>query len=258
MTLIALCSANGAPGVTTAALALAWAWPLEGGRSSLVIDADPAGSGILPGYLQAAIPAGGGVLTLAARRGPLTGDDLLGEALALDPNGTRLLLAGISNPTQGSSLGGLWPRLVSAAHDLDPAGVDVFTDAGRLGHRYEPSPVLDGADVVVLVLRPTLTGVVAARAALAALRESRGLVRRTTALLVGDRAPYGADEVARALEVDDLLVLATDRGAASILSGGGVTGWRFARSSLMRSAAAAAGGIRSRLVSTRLPEGTRS
>lgn len=258
MTVIALCSANGAPGVTIAALALAWTWPLDGGSSSLVVDGDPAGSGILPGYLQAAIPAGGGVLTLAARRGPLTGDDLLSESLALDPDGTRLVLAGISNSSQGTSLGGLWPRLVSACHDLDPAGIDVFADIGRLGHRYEPTPVLEGADVVLLVLRPTLTSVVAARAALVGLREARGPVRRTTALLVGDRAPYGAAEVARALEVDDLLVLAADRAAASVLSGGGVTGRRFDRSALMRSAAAVAGGIRSQLVSTHLAEGTRS
>lgn len=70
MSLVTLCSASGAPGVTTAALALLWTWPQAvPGRRALLIDADPACSGLLPGFLEAGIPAGGGVLGLAAERG---------------------------------------------------------------------------------------------------------------------------------------------------------------------------------------------
>ena len=87
MSLVVLCSATGAPGVTTAGLALMWAWKQAvPGRRALLVDADPAGSSLLPGFLEAGIPAGGGVLGLAAERGLLQDPivvDRLGEARAL-------------------------------------------------------------------------------------------------------------------------------------------------------------------------------
>ena len=69
MTVIALTSAKGSPGVTTIALALAWAWPqVAPDRRVLVVDADMAGGDLAPGYLRGAVSSADGVLGLAAAR----------------------------------------------------------------------------------------------------------------------------------------------------------------------------------------------
>ena len=64
--LIALCSAKGAPGVTTSALALALSWP----RPVILAELDPAGGDVLAGYGRGELSAGGlADLELAARCG---------------------------------------------------------------------------------------------------------------------------------------------------------------------------------------------
>jgi hypothetical protein len=92
MTVIAVCSAKGAPGATTTALALALAWPLNAG-SVLLVDADPAGADLASGYLQGATGPSAGAGAVATARGDLL-DAVHGSAFALDATGSRLLLAG--------------------------------------------------------------------------------------------------------------------------------------------------------------------
>lgn len=237
MSLTVLCSASGAPGTTTAALALLWTWPQAvPGRRALLVDADPAGSSLLSHFLAAGIPAGGGVLGLAAERGSSV-DAVLRHAVSLDAGEERLVLTGVAEPAQARPLASTWSGLVEVARDAGAGGLDVLVDAGRIGHRWEPSPLVESADVVVVVTRGTLTAVAAARSALRFLRESRGLAARNTALVVGRPDPYTATEVATALEVDPLPALPLDRTAADALARGGSAGWRFARSPLLRAAA---------------------
>ena len=99
MSVIALCSAKGSPGVTTTALALGWVWPQVTGRRVLVLDADLAGSGIAAGYLRSAVPppaaSGGGWLT---GRGPRRAFGGAGDGPGRSRH--RLLLLGISEPAQ--------------------------------------------------------------------------------------------------------------------------------------------------------------
>lgn len=118
-----------------------------------------------------------------------------------------------------------------------PGGVDVVVDAGRLGHRWEPSALIQAADVVVVAARSCLAGITAARSALRTVRESRTPGAHAAALVVGPPDPYPAAEVAAALAVDALPPLPRDPWAARALAGGGSTGWRFARSPLLRAAA---------------------
>ena len=237
MSIIALCSATGAPGATTTALALGWAWPVaHPDRRALVVDADVAGSGILPGYLQAGIPAGGGVLALAAERSAIDPHAVLEHAVALDVSAARMVLTGVTDPAQARALGSVWSGLVRAARDLGQGGVDMIVDVGRLGHQHQPTVLLEQADLVVVVLRSSLPSVTGAASALRSLREMRGPGPRTTAVLVGEGQPYMAREIDRALDLDRLVRLADDQWAATILSIGGATGWRFERSVLLRSA----------------------
>lgn len=237
MSLIVVCSATGAPGVTTTALALGWVWPVtHPDRRSLVVDADVAGSGILPGFLQAGVHAGGGVLALAGSRTFIDPGAVVEHAVALDESESRLVLTGITDPTQARVLGHMWSGLAQAMTELGAAAVDVIVDLGRLGHRHEPTDLLERADVVAVVFRGTLTSITGAASALRSLRELRGPGTRTTAVLIGEGQPYQAREIARELDLDRLHSLPDDPPAAAVLSGGGATGWRFERSALLRGA----------------------
>jgi hypothetical protein len=252
MSLFTLCSATGAPGVTATALALGWVWPLvHPDRRVLVVDADVAGSGILPGYAQAGVPAGGGVLALAAERNFAAADAIVEHAVALDPDARRLVLTGLSTTAQARPLAGVWRSLADAAFALDAAQIDVIVDLGRLGHRYEPTPLIEQADLVAVVLISSLVSVTAGRAALSALRGLRG-PGTTTALLIGEGNPYSAHEIAAELDLDPLPVIAFDRWAAGALAKASSTGWRFDRSPLLRSAREVARQLRQAISPIRL------
>lgn len=237
MSVVVLCSATGAPGVTTTTLAVGWVWPLVvPGRRAVVVDADVAGSGVLPGYLQAGVPAGGGVLGLAGERGVLSVDLLLEQALALDPGEQRLVLTGVTDPAQARALGPVWRGLLDAAGHLDATGIDLLVDVGRLGHRHEPTAMLEHADTVAVVTRSNLAALTGATAGLQRLRDLRDPGLETTAVLVGEGQPYPARQIGRELDADPLPVMALDPWAAGALATGGALGWRFDRSALLRTA----------------------
>ena len=72
MTLIALASIKGSPGVTTAATALAASWPES--RQVLLVEADPFGGDLAPRYAMA--PSGGLSSLFAAARRTLAPEDV--------------------------------------------------------------------------------------------------------------------------------------------------------------------------------------
>ncbi|QTE30040.1 hypothetical protein [Pengzhenrongella sicca] len=244
MALIVLCSAKGSPGVTTTSLALGWAWPqAQPGRRSLVVDADPAGSGMLPGLFQANVPSTGGILALAGTAGGVGADELLANAFRLDDRGERLVMPGIADPAQGRALTGMWPQLAHAAREADVDGIDVLVDLGRLGHRNQPSVLLDEADLVVVVLRSTLESIAAARPSVRHLQDLRGAAGVIVGALVGDRRPYGAAEIATEVGFEIPLEIEHDAASARVFSDG-IGSWsRLSRSPLIRSASAGARGL---------------
>ena len=236
MSVIALASAHGAPGVTTSALALLWAWPLARlGRRVLLVDGDPAGSGLLTGPLRAGVPVSAGVSVLAAVHPPLTAEQMIGCAVALDDTSTRMLLPGVVDPMQARPLGATWTALVDVARDLSAQGVDVLVDAGRVGHRHEPTPWLAEADLVLLVAHGQVASVLPAAAAVRTLAVTRA-GRSAPLGLVVDPGPYTPGELATALGVHEVLTLPRDRWAAVALLDGAARGRRFERSPLLRAA----------------------
>jgi Flp pilus assembly CpaE family ATPase len=235
VSVVALCSARGAPGVTTSALALAWVWPAaRPGRRVLLIDADPAGSGLLTGILASGVPPAAGLSSLAALRPPLSPDQVVACSLAVDGDATRMVLPGVSDPVQAGPLGGSWASLLDVARDLSDRGVDVLVDVGRVGHRFEPSVWLRESDALAVVVRGEVASVAPAAAAVRALAPTRGT--RPTVGLVVDGAGYPAGEIAAAMSVGDVLVLPRDEWAARGLTAGATGGWRFDRSPLLRGA----------------------
>jgi len=236
VTVIALASAKGSPGVTTTCLALAAVWP----RPVLLAECDPAGGDITAGYLQGQSLGAGGLLelALAARRG-LGPDDVVDRCVRLADE--VLLLAGLADPAQGAALAGTWPTIVAAfgaLGDRTPA-CDVLVDCGRLGDGGALVELLAGCDLLTLVLRPTLRQVDAARGRLASRRPhlaQAGSAGPEIGLLLTGPGPHSDVEVSRVLGVPVWGALPADPDTAAVLSDGAGRRRGFDRAPLIRAA----------------------
>ncbi|MBB5869623.1 hypothetical protein F4553_003002 [Allocatelliglobosispora scoriae] len=220
MPLIAMVSAKGSPGVSTAALACTLAWPAP----TLLAECDPAGGDLLAGYLaKYDLPADRGILPLAGSvlRGSAE-HDLTGQLIDLDPpKQKRLALQGIADPTQAASLQPSWARLGELfAH----SPYLVIADCGRLSTHYAPWPLLHRADLVLLVMRPTsLRTVSPAVAAISTLRRelpgAEGPSGNLGLVLVG--GGISAREITRNLNTPVVANIAWDPKTAAALCGDG-------------------------------------
>lgn len=131
--LVAMLSARGSPGVTTAALAMTLGWS----RPVVLAECDPAGGTIQAGYLAGALPAerGIGELAVALLRGDELSGSWWGQLIDLHPpHRRRLLLPGITDPVQAGALGPVWDRLADwfTSPAYTQLGFDLIADCGRL------------------------------------------------------------------------------------------------------------------------------
>lgn len=239
MAVIAVASAKGSPGVTTAALA----WTLTWGRSTVLAECDPSGGTVLAGFLRSQLPADRGLLPLAIA-------ELRSDALAAEfprqlidmapPHARRLLLPGLTDPVQAGTLAPVWERLAGFFADLEHGdrACDVIVDCGRLAAEHVPWPLLRSADTVLLAVRPFLTSI--ATAVPAVTRLSRELTNEGGLLVIGD-GPYSPREIARGLGIPVVATVPWDPHAAAALANGGVI---RARSTLLRAAAGAEAPVR--------------
>ncbi|WP_407345025.1 hypothetical protein [Pengzhenrongella phosphoraccumulans] len=251
MSLIVLTSASGSPGVTTAALGLALTW----NRPCLLVEADPTGgSAVAAGYLRGSIkpPEAMIELALAQQDGQPLLDTLAQVSLELAGSVMRYV-PGTRSHEQARSLVGLWAPLAVALRSLDDTGQDVVVDAGRLGLFGSPVPLIEAADLALLVVRTDLVALSAARSWAETLRERfdrAGASGSLGVLLVGERAPFSAREVSQVLSLPVVATVAWDTEYAAVLSHGaqrprpgslhrlaGRSGWED--SSLLRSIRAA-------------------
>ncbi|MHB1431512.1 MAG: hypothetical protein ACYCVZ_05280 [Streptosporangiaceae bacterium] len=186
MAMYALISPNGSPGVTTSALALALSWP----GPVILAECDPAGGAILAGLFAGHLPGSGGLLGLAlaaGRAGDIARGELPGQLASLDEGGDRLFLAGLSDPRQAVGVTPAWPAIAAG---LVAADRDVIADCGRLDPGpHRPAAVLERAELVVMVLRPTLRQVASALPRLELATQLLGGTGRLRLLLVGSCAP---------------------------------------------------------------------
>ncbi|MEW2356915.1 hypothetical protein [Spirillospora sp. NPDC029432] len=278
MALIALAADKGAPGVTTAAVALGAVWP----RPVLVAECDQAGGDLvyrLPAAAEDAARGGRGqdggmlnpsrgLLSLAAtaRRG-LRPDQIAEHCQRLV--GGLDVLVGITSAEQARGMTWLWGPLGRAFAGLAP--VDVLADCGRLGAGTPLYDLMREADMVVLFTRATLEQVAHLRERVAALaaelrggppigvvvladpRDFRASIAEVDRIVAGAqhrlRAPDGtvpaADPGPAPPQVTVLGGLALDPKGAEMLSGR--WGGRLDRSLLIRSAREVAGTLVGRL-----------
>ncbi|QCX28298.1 ParA family protein [Nocardioides jishulii] len=167
MSVVAVCSAKGAPGTTMAAQALAAVWP----RPVALVDADPAGGDLLwrcRGVDGEPLDPDRGLLSLAAAARRDADETTLGEHLQETAVGTPVLV-GITSQDQLTGIGSVWTQLPSllAAHDTD-----VLIDCGRVTAGSASLPVALRADAMLFVVRPDIEGVAHLRSRLLQLRSS--------------------------------------------------------------------------------------
>lgn len=239
--LVALASAKGSPGVTSAALALAAAW----GRPVVLVEADPSGADLTFRCRAAyggAVYASKGLVTLAAAvRSGNPDPEVLGRHAEMLACGVRLL-QGLTSPGQARALAGLWTHVADACRD---SAEDVIVDLGRLEASTSTMPVARAADVVLPVAAASLESVMHLHENLAETLPAVRYGEHTTVLplLVG---PDGSAERDCA-DLDDLLTraarpamaslpMARDPRALARLEAGERPGGRLGRTMLLRRA----------------------
>ena len=214
MAVICLTSASGSPGVTTTSVGFAICWP----RPALLVEADPTGgSGILAGFLRGTTPYDVGLIELALS--PLGAADALREVVRpLTPSVS--LVAGTRTHAQAAALRDVWEPLAVALSELEANGQDVIVDAGRLGLAGSPQPLLDAADVTLLVTRATLPSISAARSWAETVRQPATGWRHPGLLLIGEGQPYRDTEVSKVLGMPVVADLPDDPVAAAVYQRG--------------------------------------
>lgn len=258
-----LCSASGSPGVTTTAIGLTRSWP----RSSLLVEADPTGgSAIYAGMLQGKRAPSGGLIDLALmhRQGVALVDAIPVVSAPLDENVTdpaaRWFVPGSRSHVQAPTLAALWEPLAAALKELEESGQDVIVDAGRLGLAGWPEPLVQAADLALLVTGNSLPALAAARSWASALREDMSAVgaQRNLGLLVIDESarwpatqaggvprvrPHSARQASKVLGLPVIATVPWDPSAADVYSHGARAPRKWEAAALPRAFDAAAAGI---------------
>jgi MinD-like ATPase involved in chromosome partitioning or flagellar assembly len=238
--LVALVSGGGSPGVTTAAVALALAWPTE----VIVAECDASGGDILAGLLAGHVPAGRGLTEHAIEAGRDTeaaATGLRSQLVPLEASGRRTVLPGLTDPRQALGLASAWPVVAAS---LTAQRADVIADCGRLDAGTEqPTAVVAAAQTVALVLRPTLRQVWSARSRVDMLTQLLDGRDRLVLLLTGS-GTHSARDIAQALQVPVLASLPHDPRAAAVLSDGTGARNHLRTAPLMRSARTACAALR--------------
>jgi MinD-like ATPase involved in chromosome partitioning or flagellar assembly len=225
VTLLAVASNRGSPGCTTTALAIAAAWPSARG-APLLVEADPDG-GVLAA--RAGLGIRPGLIELCGRsRVALTDDDVWSFAQEL-PGALPVLVGHPAAEQCHAALRAAGPRLADYLAAMPER--DAVVDVGRLRPGTPAAAIISRADTLVVVVRPTVEEIGAVAHRVGALIELGAVL-----VVVGDR-PYSAREVAAAVDVPVVGVIADDgRGAHALMTATGGRG--LARTPLLRSAAA--------------------
>lgn len=190
MSLILLGAAKGAPGVTTAAVALAAVWP----RRAVVAECDPSGGDLA---LRLARDRGDplaqdrGMLSLASAVRSNTSDVRLHEHMQIAAGGLEVLV-GPPSPRHATAIEPVWPAL--GVHLAAAEERDVIADCGRL---VPPNTVLQlerAARLLVLAVRATTAGVAHLRPLLAEL-EQREVTATVVVLPIAERRRHALHEI---------------------------------------------------------------
>jgi hypothetical protein len=220
MSLILLASVSGAPGVTTTALNLALSWP----RRAMVVEADLSRpSSILPGMYRGQLDHSRGItpLAIAHQRGSLQVKDLWAQTTQFAKD--RYVLPGFATAAAAAgSTAAFWGQFGQALAGAEGAGTDVIVDAGRIGVADPRLPLLQQADLVVVLTRPLLPDLAAIASRteeLTAALEAVGHAERLRAVLVeSEFRIYTDKEIATVMKLPILATLPWHPRTAAVVS----------------------------------------
>jgi hypothetical protein len=244
MAMICLVSAKNSPGVTTTAVALAEAWP----RPVLLAECDPRYGDILAGYQQGGGDVAKGLLGLAAihqhadiRR------EILRFVQPLSPTSQARFLAGVQVPGQAAAVSMLWEPLSRILPTLvvGRRPVDVIVDCGPLHAVHAPLPLIQHADLVLLVTGDHLEQIRAAHDAVGTLTAQLAAARpnastdprwRLAGVVIppSTRRHNSREAIRQALEVDVIAEVRHDTRVGAELLGRRNLPSGYSRSGYMR------------------------
>jgi hypothetical protein len=197
MGLISIASLNGAPGVTTTALALAATWPDS--PLPTVVECDPSGGDIAARWRLRSRPGLTDVAAAAAEFGASDPEALEEGVQTIEVCGTRLRV--VCAAPGGAGVRSALPTIAAPGMKvLDRPGSWTLTDLGRLDWGSVAWPLVATADATLLVVEGSLAGVAHLRSRIGDLRQAEALgARLAVAVAPGEYTPG---------EVADLLLAA--------------------------------------------------
>lgn len=224
MTQIVLCSAKGSPGVTTLACALAAVWPPD--RGVVVAECDPSG-GDLAARFGLSPRLGMTSLVLAHRQG-LTDGSVLDAHTQRLPGGLEVLPA----PVGAEAATALDRELGIVGTSPLLGRADVIIDCGRIisgasGQRA----LIQGAGLVILVVRPDVAGVANAQALVERVRAYSATIPLVA--VPAGTAVFTNAEIQEAIGTELLEQVPVDPKAAATLGGMPGSSRVFGRSRLV-------------------------
>lgn len=245
MTLVAVTSAKGAPGVTTAALALASIWPVH--RRVVLVEADPAGGDIAARFGLSPDPGLASLATGLRHERSRTATETLSQHAQQLPGGLRVLVEPVARTEARSALEIVADSLPGLA---EADGVDLIVDCGRLETGGHVSPTIDSgpgpvgpaaarllmhADLILLLTIGELADLSHVHAVLPLLQTGHA----DLGILVRSPQVWANDEMERELDVQVVGALPFDAVSADVLAGRQHSR-RASRLPLFRAATAAA------------------
>lgn len=224
MTVVALCSAKGSPGVTTLACLLGAVWPI--GSAVVVAECDPGGGDIGRRF---GLPetAGMASFALVAGRG---GSPDVGPHLQRLPGGLEVL----AGPRSSDAARAVDAEVAGLAALLG-AGRDVVVDCGRVDSSAAGQGVLLArADVVMVVVHDDSASIGHASELATSLVAQRG--DGPVGVVLRVRGPQAWPALSRDLPAEIASVVPTHRTTAAIVRGEPGSARRFSRSPLVKAA----------------------
>lgn len=226
MTLLALASTHGAPGVSATTIGLATVWTSATGRDVLVVEADPDGGVFASRFEELRADRTLADVAVDVRRAFELGA-VMTSARPLW-GGVPVVVAPPSAEQTHSALTAGGDRLASGFAAAE--GVDVLVDVGRLTVRSPALHVARRAVTTILVARPTFESVASLAARVPEL-VAHGC--EPSFVLIGDQ-PYSASETERAVGAQLVGVLPDDPRSAALFAGGTGSDRQLRRSLLWR------------------------
>jgi hypothetical protein len=213
VTLVAVCSLKGSPGVTTFSVALAARWPVP--DRCVLVECDPSGGDVATRFALASSP---GLVSLAAATRRSTDPGLLwqhtqelpgGLSVVTAPPGADQALAALTTlAPDHSGEDGVLRRVANAPQ------VVVIADCGRIDPSSAALPIVCSADVMLLLSRAHADDLAHLAARLTTVA---GWSPRPGLLLVGQG--HSTAEVHRELGVPVMGRIPKDRQGAAMLCG---------------------------------------